>query len=653
MRLASILLVCFTTLPATAADSVVFPDNSGYVNIQTRYGAKGDGKTDDTEAFRKAAADEVRSLYLPQGIYLVSDSIVLGGKRWILQGENREKTVIRLKDRAAGFGDVTRPRPLLSTFGPFMDPKSAMGQAFRNSLFDLTIDIGSGNPGAVGIHYLNNNQGTIRNVTVRSSDPEKRGKAGIALVTNWPGPALIESVRVEGFDVGIWSTISQYSLVFDRVELEGQRQAGIENRAQTLTIRRLRSRNMVPAVRSVGGSAFVTLLDCDLNGGKEPAAAIESTDGATLIVFRLKTAGYANAIRSRVREEDQLIRGPEVESFVSHPLLPTRVKQAPVPVAIIPDTPEAPLPSIQDWADVTAFGAKPVNGTDAPDAGPAIQKAIDSGKPVVYFPRGTYAIRTTVQVRGKVQRIIGMESRIRALTGTEPVWKVEDGDAPFVIFERLEGDYGSTSLCNFEHATKRPLVLRHLMTRGYRNSVKGGTVYLDDVCGHDWEFRGQTVWARQLNPEAKGKDDFNIRAIDSQLWLLGVKTEGPKTVFSGRGGRAELWGGFFYASRGTDPNAAAIDLVGSTFVGSWVNHLGGSYRPQVRQQHNGRTDEFWLHVDFSDRAKLPLIRKEVQGTEVLEDKKTNQQERSADSSFRHGSYGVKVPLFIAPTEPAK
>jgi hypothetical protein len=90
-----------------------------------------------------------------------------------------------------------------------MDPKAAMGQAFRNSLFDLTIDIGSGNPGAVGIHYLNNNQGAIRNVTVRTSDPNKRGKAGIAMVTNWPGPELLESVRVEGFDVGIWSTISQ------------------------------------------------------------------------------------------------------------------------------------------------------------------------------------------------------------------------------------------------------------------------------------------------------------------------------------------------------------------------------------------------------------------------------------------------------------
>jgi hypothetical protein len=133
--------------------------------------------------------------------------------------------------------------------------------------------------------------------------------------------------------------------------MEGQRQAGIENSTQTLTIRRLRSRNAVPAVWSFGGSAFVTLLDCDLAGGKEPASAVESTHGATLVVFRMKTAGYANAIRSQALDEEQVVRGPVVKSFVSHASLPTSVKQVPAPAAIIPDPPEAALPLIEEWAD--------------------------------------------------------------------------------------------------------------------------------------------------------------------------------------------------------------------------------------------------------------------------------------------------------------
>ncbi|MCS6897581.1 MAG: glycoside hydrolase family 55 protein, partial [Nitrospira sp.] len=458
MRILVLALTFVVVTPDLKGQTVVFPDNSGYVNIQTVYGAKGDGTTDDTEAFRRAVADNVRQLYLPRGTYLISDSIILGGKRWILQGASRESTVIKLKDGAAGFDDPRRPKPVISTFELFMDPKAAMGQAFRNSLFNLTVDVGSGNAGAVGIHYLNNNQGTIRHVTVRTSDPQKRGKAGIALVTNWPGPALLDSVRVEGFDFGIWSTISQFSLVLDRVELEGQRQAGIENSAQTLTIRRLQSNNSVPALRTEGRSAVVTIFDSNLVGGKESNSAIEAKDGAALVAFRVRTGGYGSAVWSQVVGPPKIVRGPNIEMFVSHHILPTRVEVPLKPQDRIEDPPEAPLPPLSEWADVRAYGARPVSGRDAEDAGPAIQKAIDSGKSVVYLPHGTYAIRSTIEVRGQVRWIIGMESRIRGLTGTEPVWRVRDGDAPLVVFERMDGDYEATTTCYFEHAAKRPIV---------------------------------------------------------------------------------------------------------------------------------------------------------------------------------------------------
>ncbi|MCL6504114.1 MAG: glycoside hydrolase family 55 protein [Pirellulales bacterium] len=648
LRISVALLLASIAAEAIAAP-VVFPANSGYVNLRTTYGAWGDGVTDDTEAFHAAIKDNVRSLYLPKGTYLLTDSVVLGGKRCIIQGESESETVIRLKDNAAGFDDPMRPKPVISTFGPFMDPNANMGQAFRNSLFDLTIDVGSGNPGAVGLHYLNNNQGTVRNVTVRSSDPERRGKAGIALVTNWPGPALFDQVRVEGFDIGIWSTISQYSLVFDRVELLGQREVGIENFNQTLTIRRLKSRNTTPAVRASGSGAVVFLFDCDLRGGDPAADAIVATHGAAVVAFRLKIQGYAAAIRYTAGNKATTVHGPRVDAFATHPLLPVGTKHPRTPLANVKDPPITKLPPITDWVDITAYGAKPVKGEEAEDAGPAIQRAIDAGKPVVYFPAGTYAIRTPVRVRGKVTWLIGMESRIRGLTAEKPVWTIEDGEAPAVVFERFEGDYETTSTCFFEHASTRPVVLRQMMNSGYRNTVPGGTVFLEDVTGINWEFIGQTVWARQLNPEAKGNRDFNIRATNSRLWLLGVKTEGPKTVLTAAGGRVELWGGFFYANRGTDQGAAAIDLTDTDFLGGWVNHLGGSYQPQVRHRRGDQTEEFWLHVDFSDRSLLPLVRRRVRGAEILEDVRVNQGEQSAAAAFRHGSYGVRLPWYSSPS----
>ena len=69
--------LCFLPTMAEGAESVVFPADSGYVRIKARYGARGDGKTNDTAAFQKTMADGVANLYLPPRTYLLSDSIVM------------------------------------------------------------------------------------------------------------------------------------------------------------------------------------------------------------------------------------------------------------------------------------------------------------------------------------------------------------------------------------------------------------------------------------------------------------------------------------------------------------------------------------------------------------------------------------------------
>ena len=51
------------------------------------------------------------------------------------------------------------------------NPSSAAGggnEAFRHSIINLTVDVGSGNAGAIGISYLVSNRGSLEDVTVRS-----------------------------------------------------------------------------------------------------------------------------------------------------------------------------------------------------------------------------------------------------------------------------------------------------------------------------------------------------------------------------------------------------------------------------------------------------------------------------------------------------
>lgn len=74
-------LLIFLSLLRAFAFSAVFPPDSGYTNIREEYGAKGDAKTDDTAAFAQAAKDNVRRLFIPRGVYVLSDTVHFSPKR--------------------------------------------------------------------------------------------------------------------------------------------------------------------------------------------------------------------------------------------------------------------------------------------------------------------------------------------------------------------------------------------------------------------------------------------------------------------------------------------------------------------------------------------------------------------------------------------
>ncbi|MEI6356000.1 MAG: glycosyl hydrolase family 28-related protein, partial [Verrucomicrobiota bacterium] len=80
-------LTCFSLLllavSAVSAEDIVFPPDAGVVDVsKAPYFAKGDGKTDDTDAIQQALFDHPASdkiVYLPDGTYLVSASLRWAG----------------------------------------------------------------------------------------------------------------------------------------------------------------------------------------------------------------------------------------------------------------------------------------------------------------------------------------------------------------------------------------------------------------------------------------------------------------------------------------------------------------------------------------------------------------------------------------------
>lgn len=530
--------------PAVAgAENIVFPSDSGIVDVTAApYNAKGDGVTDDTAAIQQALNDWPAShaiIYLPNGTYRISDTLKWphgwrGGmeeKDLILQGQSAAGTILQLPDSAAGFADPTKPKAMIWT-------GQSPAQRFRNSIRNVTFDVSRGNAGAIGVRFMANNQGTLRDVAIRSGD----GKGVIGLdmgYTNEIGPLLVKNVSITGFDIGIQCKNAINSQTLEQIVLEKQNVCGLVSEGQILAIRELRSNNAVPAVRSGPGHAMLVLIDSQLSRTGEASKLPAIQNSGTAFVRNLLTSGYARAIEGNAAPD-----GANVSEWVSHPALtlfdgtPTRSLNLPVR-----PTPEVPWDDLKDWASPAHFGAVPYSRDDASEA---IQKAIDSGKSTVYLPHGRYRIDRTVLIRGNVRRLIGCEATIEVGKMEGPVFKVVEGAAPVVVVERLAGGFLKTPF--FDNASARTLVIRHCCNVNGHFSGSGD-LFIEDVCSNpytNWVFKGQKVWARQFNVENEGTHVINDGAT---LWILGYKTERGGTLIETRnGGATEVLGGFTYTT---------------------------------------------------------------------------------------------------------
>jgi Pectate lyase superfamily protein len=584
-------------LPRSAMQSsaIAFemPEDSGAANVKT-YGARGDGKTDDTAAIRQALESNARTVYLPNGTYLISDTLQWGRpgqKMRVLQGQSQSQTILKLKDRSPGF---TRPgdrKPVASTFeGP------STNQAFQISIFDLTVDAGANNPGAVGIRFTSNNQGTVSNVAIQAGAGS--GAVGLALTKQWPGPSLIKNVRIKGFDCGVRVVHPEFGIVFEHLFLENQAVVGLENIGNILSIRGLTSRNTVPVVRNIRDDrGFVAIVDGTLDGGAATGAAIENQVGH-LYARNIRTTGYRSAIRDRTKE----VPGKTVAEYVSGKvfnLFPSPTRSLALPIR---ETPSPTYPDPKDWANVMQYGATP---RDDKDDTAAIQAAMDSGKSVVYFPQGRYVIRQTIRVGGKVALITGMQSALVVQPPLKmqpaPVFRFENGQVEAgrpaeVTLERVWGDYAPRSKFYWiEQASAKTLVLRNLVLNSaaaYRNTGFG-PLFIEDVSAGDWVFKRQSVWARQLNPENLGRKMINQGGT---LWILGLKTEKEGTaVETTEAGKTEILGGLLYPAM---PRSRELPADQPAFINresalsvsmGESSYGGGYYRTVVRETRAGTT----------------------------------------------------------------
>lgn len=120
-------------------DIPMLPPVSLWVNLKN-LGAKGDGIADDTQVIKNAIQNH-RTIYLPQGVYRITDTITLKSDT-ILIGLNPISTRITILNNTEAFGGFGAPKPLIDV------PKGG-----NNIVSGIGIDTGARNSRAVGIRW--------------------------------------------------------------------------------------------------------------------------------------------------------------------------------------------------------------------------------------------------------------------------------------------------------------------------------------------------------------------------------------------------------------------------------------------------------------------------------------------------------------------
>ena len=521
-----------------------------------------------------------RLLYFPNGTYLVSRSICYTletlqnargaemNRQIHFLGQNRDQTTIKLVDNAPGFGPGA-DRPVLSLMHPRPEARPQRGEsprarlhsvpgahsnvAMSNTVENLTIDIGAGNPGAIGLLYHCSNTGAIRNVRIRSGDPQGAGAIGLAITMGKPMGCLTQHVNIEGFDVGIQIDDFMLYSVMEHVALRGQRRVGVRIYDHPLSMREVRSENAVPAVEVTGPRGHLVLVDSVLAGAGTSLPAVDVQRGA-LFARNVSVSGYASSIRLAGKP----VAHGNIDEYSSHGVQTLYEGQRPRSLGLpVRETPDLPWPQdAEQWASVTDWGAA---GDGEHDDTVAIRAAMQSGRAVVYFEPGQYLLDGSIDVPPSVERIhfcfcdLKAGPALRGMAGVGAFRVVGESETPLAIEDLFCWEDWHGEHYMIEHASTRTLILSDLHVQTgtlYFNSAPGGQLYIENVCCTPGKhakpqpcliLNGQQVWARQLNPERADPEVIND---GSTLWVLGFKTEMCGVSYLTRGGgQTEVLGG--------------------------------------------------------------------------------------------------------------
>jgi len=539
------------------------------------YNADPSGQIDATAAIQQAvddARDAQRVCLLPPGRYLVSDTIqgVIGVVHWddwpyeghadpwvaeasfhypcvLMGGRGAGRPTIALRDNAPGFGDPDNPKPVLyfwarsmQSFGSRDPNKPQPNINFNQKILHVDVELGRGNPGAIGVDHRGAEGATVEDVRIDAA-------GAFAGIRHAPGSGgAMHGVTVLGGRYGLYLPGTQPSPLVSDATLRGQSEAAIFYRSR----------------------GPLTVVGADIDGaGIRVEGPWAPWDGSLSVVDSIVRIRHGDAAivsnRSVVLDNVWFENAPVVARLAGHAPVagdaggwthvdryvagatvsfPKRFGVAPRPDAVWVDRKpldepilqetqmrEGPpsdlisrhrLPRFPDWQAETTINVREApyraKGDGETDDTRALQAAIDE-RDVVFLPKGKYRLSRPLRL-GANTTLLGVSNLLTVLAPLPGAESFNNPDAPQPLIDTVDDVNAQTRLAmvKLELPATNPCVYALRWRAGRRSVVRN-------------VYPIRTVW--HPHATAHGIPMVRIEGSGGGRWytqtLLGWWSQGP------------------------------------------------------------------------------------------------------------------------------
>ena len=510
------------------------PEGYPVVDVMA-FGATGDGESDDSDAIQDAIdsahGDKTShvQLYFPPGRYLVTRKFTLGLptnglQSFTVMGAGAAHSRIVLKDDVDLFSDRDSP------VGVFAGHSSLSSKVnFR----DLAVNIGSDNPGAIGIDWQTATGAEVRRVLV-----EGPALAGLRIRNGRPR-AYVQGLEVTGART---SLIIQDAIpvTIDGLVARDFADVGVDNDGQLFAhcIQTETSKD-APALE-IHPQAFASIAGARLSRDDDSVPSAMRGPLASLHLRDVILEGY-DRIDNFEEAEIHGFLGTKPAALFNN----SRISSLRLPTAVSPEAPDlGSSPRV----------VKPLRANA--DSTDLLRDAFESGNAEIILAPGTYAVSRPISIPGTVARIMAPGAKIRLVDGhrfkqsaRSVLTAGSETDTPLVI-EDLTIEASGTAHSNtryFDHSGPRSVTLRRVEFPNYSPTEQGkvGSLFVENASIRTLNVLAkQSAWLRAPHWDRSGDADGGLDNRGT-TWTLGASV-GAKNVqlYTLSGGQFELLGGY-------------------------------------------------------------------------------------------------------------